>query len=192
MTISLDFRKDNRSTEVFQQNIAEFTQREQIYAEALRLDMQSRLKKEIKIRNNGVDNSGGLIEGNLHNHNVDMCFDIDGKDWYFEIKTAPEYCDSFYTFKVYSLQQTLLQNAKLVLPKLGFYYIFSKPAIQWMLNLKHSIYPRFSPNDMAVRIMASQVNDLYNSKMLIFREWSPLAKKLVNQHKDFLLQEKSI
>jgi|GEM_PF-3629171 hypothetical protein len=192
MTESLDFRKDTRSTETFIQNISDFTQREQIYGEALRRDIAERLNVDVGLRSHGVDNTGGFISDALGNHNVDMCFLIKGKEKYFEIKTAPEYLDSFYTFKVFSLRQAIEQKAGVALTKLNYYYIFGASALEWMLeNLKHSIYPRFSPNDTAVRIYASQVNDLYNSKMLMFRNWTPKAKHFIEQHRTLLLKEKA-
>lgn len=193
MSTSLDFRKDNRTTETFKQNISDFTEREQLYGEALRLDIEERLQRNVEIRAYGVDNSGNLIDHTLQNHNVDMCFLIDGKEWFFEIKTAPEHLDSFYTFKVFSLRQALQQKAVVALTKMDYYYIFGAGALTWMLdNLPHAIYPRFSPNDTAVRIFAHQVNDLYHAKHIMFRKWNPQAKNFIEINRAVLSKQKAI
>ena len=65
MNNSLCFRKDNRSEEVFASNIHDYTERESIYGECLRIEFENRMKVKVILNENGIDNSGNLIENNL-------------------------------------------------------------------------------------------------------------------------------
>ena len=191
MNNSLCFRKDNRSEEVFASNIHDYTQRESIYGECLRIEFENRMKVKVMLNENGIDNLGNLIENNLNNHNVDKKYLIDGKEELIEIKTAPEFLNNFYSFKVFSIKKVCEQNAKVALTKCKEYFIFGKGSLEWMLeNLPHKIYSGFSPNDIAVRIYKDQINDLINKKLVIHKEWCEDSMKNIEKHKFILTREK--
>lgn len=191
MNNSLCFRKDNRSEEVFASNIHDYTQRESIYGECLRIEFENRMKVKVILNENGIDNSGNLIENNLNNHNVDKKYLIDGKEELIEIKTAPEFLNNFYSFKVFSIKKVCEQNAKVALTKCKEYFIFGKGSLEWMLeNLPHKIYSGFSPNDIAVRIYKDQINDLINKKLVIHKEWCEDSMKNIERYKFILMRDK--
>ena len=191
MNNSLCFRKDNRSEEVFASNIHDYTQRESIYGECLRIEFENRMKVKVILNENGIDNLGNLIENNLNNHNVDKKYLIDGKEELIEIKTAPEFLNNFYSFKVFSIKKVCEQNAKVALTKCKEYFIFGKGSLEWMLeNLPHKIYSGFSPNDIAVRIYKDQINDLINKKLVIHKEWCEDSMKNIERYKFILMRDK--
>jgi len=191
MNNSLCFRKDNRSEEVFASNIYDYTQRESIYGECLRIEFENRMKVKVILSENGIDNLGNLIENNLNNHNVDKKYIIGNEEELVEIKTAPEFLDSFYSFKVFSINQAYKQNAKIALTKCKEYFIFGKGSMEWMLeNLPHKIYSGFSPNDIAVRIYKDQLNYLINKKLVIHKYWCEDSMKNIEKYKFLLTREK--
>lgn len=188
---SLDFRRDIRSTDTFKKNINDYTERETVYGEALKLEIEIRGKCLVTTEDHGVDNSGGLITGNLYNHNLDKRFCIDGKCKYIEIKTAPEYLEKFYTFKVFSIKEALKQEGVIALVKFNYYYIFGKNALAWMLkNLEHKIYRGFSPNDISLRINTVHLNEFVEQKWVVYRKWTTEVKSFLDSNKDVLLREK--
>ena len=67
MNNSLYFRKDNRSEEVFASNIYDYTQRESIYGECLRIEFENRMKVKVILSENGIDNSGNLTRARFIN-----------------------------------------------------------------------------------------------------------------------------
>jgi len=176
---------------VFASNIYDYTERESIYGECLRIEFENRMKTKIVLSENGIDNSGNLIENNLKNHNVDKKYIINGKEELIEIKTAPEFLNNFYSFKVFSIKKACEQNAKVALTKCKEYFIFGKISLEWMLeNLPHKIYSGFSPNDIAVRIYKNQINDLINKKLVIHKEWCEDSMKNIERYKVVLTREK--
>lgn len=190
---SLDFRRDNRSTSTFKQNIDDYTERETVYGEALKLEIASRGKCQVTVDDHGVDNSGELITESLANHNLDKKYYIDGKLKYIEIKTAPEYLESFYTFKVFSIKEAIRQNGIVALVKFNYYYLFGKEALSWMLsNLEHRIYKGFSPNDIAVRVKNFHIDEFVKQKWVIHRNWRCQARSFLDTKRDILLREKVI
>ena len=94
---SLTHRMDNRSKEIFSENIKDFTGREQDWIRIYAADLCSR-GESVEICNYGVDNTGGLIAGNLCNNNADNLIIINGKTYKVDIKTIPEWSTTF-TFK---------------------------------------------------------------------------------------------
>lgn len=190
---SLNFRKDIRSVETFKKNIDDYTERETIYGEALKIEIASRGKCQVTVEDHGVDNSGELITQSLSNHNLDKKYYINGKLKYIEIKTAPEYLESFYTFKVFSIKEVLKQNGIMALVKFNYYYLFGKDALSWMLsNLEHKIYRGFSPNDISIRIQNSHLLELIKQKWVIHKNWHCQSKLFLNDNKNVLLRDKVV
>lgn len=175
---SLNKRKDYRTKKQFAQDIAEYTEKEGLWSIALQKDLIER-GHEVSIHEHGVDNSGNLIEGKLDNYNADKRFIVDGEDFLVEVKTVPEWCTKFFTFKTFVLEQCLKQKANILVPKLKEYFIFYPSAIEIMLTYPSQIYYGFSPNDPAVRINMSDILALVNIRRL----WLTDAKKFIKKHK---------
>jgi hypothetical protein len=176
MSNSLNHRKDHRSIEVFKDNILSFTQKEalwiKIYAEELKQTYSS-----IKVVDNGVDNSGELIEGNLKNHNADYIIMIDDVPHVVEVKTRPE-TSKTYTFKVASLRGYVEQNAAILVPHKELYYLFYKDALVHMLkSFPHKIYYNFSPNDVSVRLYQEDVDNYIATGIAVKKVWRIKLKR---------------
>src|SRR3954463_13760880 len=118
MTSSLDHRRDVRSEDVFAQNIEDYTEREQRWAEALRIDLVERGLR-CRTGDTGVDNSGGLIRGKIGHCNPDKIFRFPHGWKLVEIKTIPEYLYQFMTFKVRSFASCIKNEAVVLVPKLN-------------------------------------------------------------------------
>ena len=190
---SLNFRKDIRSTETFKQNIADYTEREMIYGEALKIEIASRGKCQVTVEDYGVDNSGELLTQSLSNHNLDKKYFINGELKYIEIKTAPEYLENFYTFKIFSIKEVLKQNGIIALVKFNYYYLFGKNALSWMLsNLEHKIYRAFSPNDISIRVNKFHLEELIKQKWVIHKNWHCQSKLFLDKNKNILLRDKVV
>lgn len=196
---SLDIRRDNRSIEVFSDNIKDFTQREYYWGIALRIDLCER-GAVCEVEEHGVDNDGNLILNRLPNYNVDKIFKFkDGRQINIEIKTIPEYVRNFFTFKVSSLKSCLEQNAHVLVPKKDNYYLILNKGINEILNnYPHKIYwnfktnKGFSPNNLAVRIFSEDIEKFIKEKNIAKREWKIKAKRFIQKNNETLFKEKTI
>jgi hypothetical protein len=189
---SLEIRRDNRSVDVFSENIKDFTQREYYWGIALRIDLCER-GHICEIEEHGVDNDGNLILNRLPNYNVDKIFKFeDGRQINIEIKTIPEYVRNFFTFKVSSLKSCLEQNAHVLVPKKDNYYLILNKGINEILNnYPHKIYDKFSSNDLAVRIFSKDIEKFIKEKNIAKREWKIKAKQFIHKNYNILSREKA-
>ena len=190
---SLDFRRDNRSLDVFRHNIKDFTQREHYWGLALRIDFCER-GKICKIQEHGVDNDGKLILNRLPNYNVDKIFKFNnGKEVHIEIKTIPEYVKSFFTFKISSLKSCVDEKAYILVPRENSYYLISHETIIYILNkFPKKIYDKFSKNDLAVRLYSEHISEFVIDKKIIMKNWKDKAKQFIYNNYDILFKEKKI
>ena len=188
---SLDHRRDERTVEVFANNIEDYTEREHYWSLALRIDFEER-GTICEVEDYGVDGSGRLIRETLPNHNADKKFVLaNGREWLIEIKTAPESLTKFFTFKVHCLQQYIKQGAWVSVPRLNEYYLFSPTALQHFLdNFEHRIYHGFSPNDIAVRVQMDFTDRMVDEQHGIRRPWEPRAQMYVNKNAKLLTRER--
>lgn len=98
--MGLEDRMDDRTRAEFAKDISQFTNVERHLGNALRMDFNERGMKCLQ-HEYGVDNSGKIIEGNLDNFNPDKIFVFeDGSSQKIEIKSLPDYCWGYFTFKV--------------------------------------------------------------------------------------------
>jgi hypothetical protein len=190
--MSVNFRRDGRSVEVFQKDIEDYTEREMYWGTILRYDFIEKGKPCV-VKENGVDNSGRLIEGRLPNHNVDKHFEYsDGTSENIEIKTIPEYVKKFFTFKVFSLNSCVQQNASIIVPRSWAYYKIPTETCEHFYNdYPHKIYPRFSENYLAVRVYMDKIEELISKEKIIQCEWTSKAKKLIKLNYNILFRERS-
>ena len=187
---SLTKRRDNRSVEVFGDNIKDYTEREHIYAEAFKLDLIDKLNRDdIVYENRGVDNTGNPILGKLSVNPHDYSFFIGSKELKVEICTAPLGLYKFLTFKVHKLERVVAKVENLLITKPDCYFHFKLEAVKWMLdNLEHKIYLKFSPNDIAVRIYTSDRLSL--GKLVSEQKWSSKAQEFIDVNNVVLLRTK--
>jgi hypothetical protein len=185
---SLDHRRDNRSVNQFSKNIADFTQREYLWGIALRKDFCQR-GKICTMLEHGVDNLGNLIKGRLPNYNVDKIYKfIDGHKMHIEIKTVPDTCP-FWTIKTSSLLACKREKAFMLIPKSQFFWLFPWETCDYFYkNFDHRIYPRFSPNDLAVRIF--QLESLEKNKIIYRFQWLSQAREFIMKNYNTLFAKK--
>lgn len=187
---SLTKRRDNRSVEVFSENIKDYTERERVYAEAFRLTLCEMLSCEVDCYDTGVDNTGKLIKSKLPNNNCDYTYQFESRKLKVEICTAPLGCKNFLTFKVNKLERILANGEVLLVTKPDVFIFFKLEAVQWMLdNLEHKIHPKFSPNDKAVRLYNNERINLPKAS-LYEKKWSSQAYEFVSKNKSILLRSK--
>ncbi len=191
MSNSVNYRKDIRSTEVFQSNIKDFTEREQIFGEAIRMDFEHRLGAPVRIAENGVDNTGEFIPGNLDNHNADKVLYFTNRDpMLLEIKTIPEYC-TFMTFKSFCIKNALRDKVFILVPRLSDYYMLGSRALEWIIgNVQEQIHFKFSANDPAYRIYENDIAKLIKDGCITYNQWSQPSREFVDQNKHILTRKK--
>lgn len=203
---SLDHRKDVRSLEVFKKNIKEETEKEKIWAIALKHDFcEKKPDNPCWIEERGVDNSGELIEGVLPKDSVDKTFRFKkGNSLNIEIKTIPEYLEKFMTIKASALRTCIKERGWLVIPKRNVYFVIPTKTCRYLYkNYKHKIYwdfennRGFSPNDPAVRIFSQDIekfisqNPKTGASPIIKKSWGKSAKKYIEKNWDILSRERS-
>ena len=109
---SLNFRRDNRSVEEFEEDIKNRTTKENFLMALFRDEATFRKWKIVGHLDNGIDNSGKIVEKS----NCDADFTIvyeSGKTKLVDIKNSP--VNDKMTYKVYQLQQYVKQNASIIL-----------------------------------------------------------------------------
>lgn len=193
--MSLDFRRDIRTVEVFAKNISDYTNRERIWAQALRLDFCER-GWNCSVEENGVDNTGKLINKKV-TCDADKLFVFKERpetlrftEELIEIKCWAENL-SFMTFKVNNFKSYIEQGANVVVPRTKDYHFFYPAALIWMLdNLDQAIYRGFSANDLAVRISMNQVENLLKKGYGFSNQWLPQSSNFINENKNILTKDK--
>ncbi len=208
MTSSIDHRRDVRPIETFGHNIKDYTEREHHWSKALHLDFEQR-GLICELSDYGVDGTGELILDKLTNYNADKKYHILKleKELLVEIKTAPEYLNGFFTFKVFCLRECVSEGAWICVPAAGIerrpsgYFLFKPAALEIMLDKKKYVQRKywnettnkgFSPNDIAVRIPMGHIQQMVDDKLAIWRDWMPKAKRYIQEHLDILTREKKV
>jgi hypothetical protein len=181
--MSYKHRKDNRDDKQFAKDIKIAHEREAIYAEAYRLQLQSASPEvNVELIPYGCGPDGEVIKGHI-NDIADALYKIGPVETLVEIKTAPEYLDKFFTFKVSALKKCVKHNASLLVCKHETFWMCNSIAkIQEMMDdLEHKIYYGFSPNDLAVR-MTKELIEYY----FLHVEWCEPAQEYINVNKGVL------
>lgn len=189
--MSLIYRMDERTEAEFAEDIRQFTEVEMHLSNALRMDFNER---GLKCRQHeyGVDNSGGLIRGRLENFNPDKIFVFeDGTADKIEIKSLPEYCWKYFTFKVSALKGCIFHDAKILVARREEYFLLLPGAHEWMLeNLEARTDYKGWGGKKCVRIMMGAVHSLIRSGLIIQRDWTPQARLHVEQNAEIIFEER--
>jgi hypothetical protein len=185
--MSLDSRRDIRPVKTFAANVADFTNRERLWAEAFRLHLLDAGSDTVVIEDHGVDNTGGLIEADAAFYQVDKNFVIDGQSKLVEIKTVPETNLNYITFKVNSLRACVEQDASILVPRKTHLWFFTPTGVSFMLaHNRPAIYAAFSPNDPAIRLWMNVLPQYVELGLAYTVAWSAAAQQFVDQHTDVL------
>jgi hypothetical protein len=189
--MSLKTRMDDRDIEEFASDLALDTAKQRIWAGALQIYFQEKTKSVCDKIEYGVDNDGNVIDGSLPNDNVDNIFVFGNNKRKVEIKTIPEWCNDFMTFKASSLRSCVRQKAYIIVPKRFVFYTFSTKMCEYMhRNYTHQIYKGFSPNDPAVRIFKRDIEKFMAQKGIVVKEWTQDCRDIIEADWSLLSQEK--
>lgn len=188
--MSIKHRQDDRSREVFAENIKQSHIKEAIWSLVLQADYEDR-GKPCDVECNGADCTGEVIEGSIGHHDADWKFTFeDGEVRLIEIKTIPEWLKEFCTFKVTSLQACASEGAWICVPRLESFCMYSPEACRRLLRFKARIYKGFSPNDPAVRFYTSTTAELMEAGLVECHGWQATARAIIEKHHTTLIQEK--
>ena len=200
MSVSLAYRMDDRTKDVFAANIEQDTEKQRVWMPIIQVEFAAR-NMPIDYVDSGVDNSGALIEGALPNHDLDyvITFILSQKSCPLDIKTIDEKYQGFFTFKIFDLKKSIERNGVFMIPRKDCYYIFSMKAQEIMLNrLEHKIYPGFSTEKEAVRIPQwkqepgrTSYEELISEGLVRREAWSSEANKLIEENAVILFAERT-
>ncbi len=109
MSKSLNHRRDDRTVRQFKKDIKSSTKKERFLVELFREEMKF-LGHTIRISNYGTDNTGKLVK--YSSCKPDFKITVDGKTELYDIKNSP--VSHKWTFKVYNLEQYVLQDANIL------------------------------------------------------------------------------
>ena len=188
--MSINYRQDDRSREVFADNLKQSHIKEAIWSLVLQADHEDR-GRPCEVEWNGVDCTGEVIEGSIGHHDADWKFTFEsGEVRLIEIKTIPEWCTEFCTFKVTSLQACVADGAWICVPRFASYCMYSPEACRRLLRFEARIYKGFSPNDPAVRFYASTTAELMEAGLVECHGWQATARAIIERNHATLFEEK--
>ena len=189
--MSLRFRMDVRTTQDYETDLRQYTEIERHVGIALREDFNERGMSCV-LGEYGVDNSGDVIEGNLKNFNPDKIFYFkDRPPEKIEIKSLPEYCSMYFTFKVSSLKGSLYHEAKIVVPRRKDYFILGTKSFEWMLeNLEARTDYRGWGGKRCVRIRMGAVLSLVREGSIINVRWKQRAADYIEKMAHVIFEER--
>jgi hypothetical protein len=184
-------RMDNRTEEDFREDLEQFTKKEFYWGIALRYHL-CETGSPCMIEEHGVDNTGRLIPGRLPNHNADKKYHFhDGREMTVEVKTIPEWCDRYMTFKVSALKGCWNQGAYILVPKKKCLHFFGKASFLHLLqNLPARTDIRSFGNKPVVRAETYMINQMIERGMVMKKDWSPKAKEYIDSMSHILLEER--
>jgi hypothetical protein len=185
--MSYKFRKDSRTDKQFADDLKKYHKKEAVYSEAYRLHLEADPYLSVECIENGVDPTGEVIHGNIDDE-YDYIYNITDnaaeEDFQrkIEIKTAPEYLDKFFSFKVSSLKRCVKYGADLIVCKINSFWHMPLDHITPILEVfPHKIYYGFSPNDKAVRLLKEDVENY-----LIKSDWHEDARYYIKSNVNIL------
>jgi hypothetical protein len=189
---NLKYRMDERTREDFEEDLLQFHEMEFYWGMVLRFEL-TRRGHPCSIEEHGVDNTGRLIEGRLPNHNADKMYRfLDGSEsMKVEIKTIPEWCNRFHTFKESAIRGCWEQGARILVPKSRVYWMYGRGAFEWIMDrcqtredIEHFGYKP------CYRISMSLIRKMVSDGLIIEREWTAPARNFIDQMSHILLAER--
>ena len=184
-------RMDNRTEEDFKEDLSQFTKKEFYWGIALRYHL-CEIGLPCMIEEHGVDNTGKLIPGRLPNHNADKIYHfLNGDTMKVEIKTIPEWCNNFMTFKVCALKGCWNQGARILVPNKSCFHMFGNDAFQHLLEkLPARTDVKSFGNKPVIRAHTPMIEDMIRKGMIMKKEWTPNASKYIDSMSHILLEER--
>ena len=200
---------DGRTLEEFARYLSLGHAKERVYAAAFHADAIARGFRNCGYRDLGVDNSGRVIKGRLHNHNPDYKFwGIEDEDSPLEVKANVEN-PRFMTFKKDSLDSCIIHKARILSPTTIGYHILSTPAMKIIMakcrcrndhsGFKEKWAYRAGIGNCPKSILAAEragltpdetglVDRLMAKGLVMYRTWTPQAMQIINRHRALLLK----
>jgi len=187
MSKSLKYRADKRSLSVFEHNIADYTEREQVWATVLAKQW------EATVIDTGVDSTGSLIKDKLPHYNQDKIFKIGDLEIPVDIKCIPLHITKFHTFKAFDLENCLKKNARIMVPLLDRYFIYKLDAIKRIIDEKigYGVYHSFAANKPSYRVMQKERNQMIDSGSVFEDFWKEEAKEIIQKNINILDRKKA-
>lgn len=128
-------RRDDRSPDQFAEYLHVGCTKERAWAGIINRELRARGSKNCYYEDNGVDNTGAVINGRLANGNSDYAFlNVLENRLRMEIKHNWKWC-AYQTFKVENLISYINEGACLCVPTEDGYHILGKTAMQETLRV---------------------------------------------------------
>lgn len=193
--MTLNHRKDKRSTEEFAKDLKKYHRIESAWSEIQRHDWINKgIYERVDILPFGTDDKGKIWEkgakGKLRKPDyIFRCYNKGSveKIHIIEMKAHPSVAKyPFFTYKVSSFKNCIKFNGTIVTPLPDCRLIYSPKAQKIILDrFEHKIYYGFSPNDKAVRIQTDEMEKLIEEKLVKRAHWHPKTIEEI-ETKDFL------
>ena len=186
-------RKDQRTDDKFAKQIKASTERENLWAEILLLELDSLFEVDVSFSNYGYGSDGDVITTKV-TAKPDKIYDCGvGNPIAIEIKTY-NYARSKFdmaTFKVSSLEACVEYNAFIAIPSATWWALINSEGCEYILNnYTHKIYDNFSPNDNAIRIYDKDIKKIKSLGFLKVEKWKDSrAKYNITTHYDKLFSK---
>lgn len=180
--MSYKHRRDNRTEAEFKKAIKSAHEKEAVFAEAYRIQLEQANGVDVVYEPYGCGPDGEVIKGHISDDG-DAKYYIGSEEKIVEIKTCPEYLTKFFTFKVSALKKCIKNNATLLVVKKGEFWTCSDAKLlkEMVDFLEHKIYYAFSPNDLAVRLNKELIEHYFNNS-----EWSTPALEYIESNEMLL------
>ena len=194
----LTHAKDDRSEAEFETCMFKSDMKEGIWSDILRDEIHFRNKKQVIVENYGCGHDGKIImNAEDVNSKPDKKFIIDGKEVLIEIKAYNKSNGDprdMFTIKIHSLKECVKCKGFIVLPSVNIWAILIPEGSAYLLDkIKPKIYNGFSPNDLAIRCHATEIDLLLASDKIKMYNWSLESKNKIekNWNKLFIKEKKS-
>jgi hypothetical protein len=194
--MSSDSRRDIRAKPVAAAEIKDYTTRESILQPIICADLFDR-GFSCRVVDNGVDNTGEWIEGDLKNNNPDVkiFFDSLGQEEPIDIVSGGDELHDHglkqsrtCTFKQNKFDMCVQHRASLLVYRHADYYVFSRDAMdKWATKFPAKPHKGFG-NKMCHIGDWDYADQLVAEKLAVRNEWSPSAKNLIAQYQDALFK----
>lgn len=190
--MSLNQRKDKRTSEQFSEDLKKYHKIEKKWSEIQKLDwINKEIYDAVDIISFGSDDEGKVWESDAKQKSrkpdyIFRCYK-DGAVAYIhiiEIKAHPSVNKyPYFTYKVGSFKNCIKYNGTIITPLKDCKLIFTPKAQKWILkNFDHKIYFGFSPNNKAVRIQKKDLEELIKNGMVKKIPWHSKTIEEIDKH----------
>lgn len=174
---SLKYRKDNRTVKQFAEDIQRYTKIEKLAAKLLKADLEAR-KCDVKVVNNGVDNTGKVIKNGDVHARPDYVFIINGIPKLFEIKVHTDRIP-FMTFKQDNVDKYIRDGASLVIVRESCWWVFDQRALEYVVSHYKAERRGCMGNKPTYRLFQSDLTDMREQKLVKVHKWTGDAEAIV-------------